>query len=580
MKAKSFLFWGIVCCCLLGFLQVRYRFYFYYVEQLQLFPFTWDYCLETCRQPGGLTCWLAGFLLQFYHLPGGGALVSTGLLLVAGVLMQQICRQTASPAYCFLPALLPVLALFPLHIDVNYRLQGTVAFCLMSGAFLLYTRVPAPRWRMVAGWVSVPVLFGLAGPVAALFAGGVVVREVLLREKGWQGCLLLPIEMVLILYFSFHFSWQPEYRMVVLPDFYYEPLLKSSKIYWAWGAFLCSVLSACLPAMRKDKRVSGRVGFGLVVASLLPLFAFLVWMKKQENGVWMKNMELDYYARGEQWDKMIAGYTANSDIRALNWLNLALACRGELGDKMFHYPQRGKNGLLPEWDSTVPGAIVLSEICYQMGDLSSAQKFAFEGYVSSVDGNPRLLQRLIQTNILTGAYAVAEKYIRILEQTLFYRQWAAEWRKYLYRDDRVEQEPSLGGKRRAWSKGGQYAVYPDLLKVWEQLAVNNPACPVAFQYLSGYHLLCRSLNRFDELHQKYYHTKVWSSLSVHQQEAVIALYQKTPRVWPGKGVGMKVEQRYGAFDQDMNTKHGYVNFRDVMSDAYGDTYWFYLLFKK
>ena len=89
---------------------------------------------------------------------------------------------------------------------------------------------------------------------------------------------------------------------------------------------------------------------------------------------------------------------------------------------------------------------MLSDICYQMGDLSSAQKFAFEGYVSSVDGNPRLLQRLVQTNILTGAYAVAEKYIRILEQTLFYKEWAAEWRKYLYRDDLVEEEPSLGGK--------------------------------------------------------------------------------------------------------------------------------------
>lgn len=126
--------------------------------------------------------------------------------------------------------------------------------------------------------------------------------------------------------------------------------------------------------------------------------------------------------------------------------------QGELGDKLFHYPQQGKGGLLPEWNSTVPGAIVLSDICYQMGDLSSAQKFAFEGYVSSVDGNPRLLQRLVQTNILTGAYAVAEKYIRILEQTLFYKEWAAEWRKYLYRDDLVEEEPSLGGKSGLWGK--------------------------------------------------------------------------------------------------------------------------------
>ena len=43
---------------------------------------------------------------------------------------------------------------------------------------------------------------------------------------------------------------------------------------------------------------------------------------------------------------------------------------------------------------------------------------------------------------------------------------------------------------------------------------------------------------------------------------------------------MKVELRYGAFDQDMNTRHGYVNFRDVMAGQYGDTYWFYLMFKK
>ena len=99
-------------------------------------------------------------------------------------------------------------------------------------------------------------------------------------------------------------------------------------------------------------------------------------------------------------------------MRTLSLLNLALACQGELGDKLFHYPQQGKGGLLPEWNSTVPGAIVLSDICYQMGDLSSAQKFAFEGYVSSVDGTRVFLQRLVQTNILTGAYAVAEKYIR------------------------------------------------------------------------------------------------------------------------------------------------------------------------
>ena len=70
-------------------------------------------------------------------LPLGGALVSTGLFLGIGVLMQRICRQTTSPVFCYLPALCPILALLPLHVDVNYRLQGTVAFVACLG--LLYS---------------------------------------------------------------------------------------------------------------------------------------------------------------------------------------------------------------------------------------------------------------------------------------------------------------------------------------------------------------------------------------------------------------------------------------------------------
>ena len=92
-------------------------------------------------------------------------------------------------------------------------------------------------------------------------------------------------------------------------------------------------------------------------------------------------MELYYYVRGEQWDKVVAGYKAAvSDMRTLSLLNLALACQGELGDKLFHYPQQGKGGLLPEWNSTVPGAIVLSDICYQMGKPASFATFGTDEY--------------------------------------------------------------------------------------------------------------------------------------------------------------------------------------------------------
>lgn len=46
-------------------------------------------------------------------------------------------------------------------------------------------------------------------------------------------------------------------------------------------------------------------------------------------------------------------------------------------------------------------------------------------------GNPRMLKRLVQTNLIYGAYPVAEKYIRILENTFYYKDWAKSQRKFL-----------------------------------------------------------------------------------------------------------------------------------------------------
>lgn len=76
------------------------------------------------------------------------------------------------------------------------------------------------------------------------------------------------------------FFWQPEYRMIVLPDFYYEPLLKANKLYWAWLAFLSGLLMTCFP-IGKGRGVLDRTAWWWTTVQLLPLVAFLGWMKKK-----------------------------------------------------------------------------------------------------------------------------------------------------------------------------------------------------------------------------------------------------------------------------------------------------------
>ena len=290
--------------------------------------------------------------------------------------------------------------------------------------------------------------------------------------------------------------------------------------------------------------------------------------------------ERDYYLRHQQWEKIIATFPSeHPTVPTLNVLNLALACRHELGDKMFSYPQNGSQTLVSSWNGSLIDAMICSDIFYQVGDIASAQKFAFEGLITSTRSNPRLLQRLVETNIICGAYPVAAKYIALLEKTLFYKDWARGQRAYLS-DDGVRQCVEYQSKRKGWHNKEKYAVSVDFLKTLEQLLVNNPEADMALQYLSGFYLLNRSLSKFKQLYDTYFHTEVWRELTVHQQEAVIALAQDNPGEWARMGVGWEVEQHYGAFSQDMADKHNFLNFAEEMAQDYGNTYWFYLLFKK
>lgn len=579
MKYKNIVIWGIVFCCLFFSLQYKYLFHFYYIEQLQLFPFSWDYLLDTLSSPGGVAFYISGFLLQFYKLSCLGALITSCLFIAIGVLMQRVCKLIAPDISCYLLALLPVLTLLPLHLDMNYRLQGTVAYLFMLIFFLFYIRIRSPWKRIISGFIFLVLLFWLAGPIVFLLGISIVVWEILYRKYLWGWSLFLLLELVSIFYLSFYLAWQGEYRMILLPDYYYEPLLSTEKIYYAWIIFPICLLVAWL--LRGKKDLSGIKNFFIVNGQLVVFFIFWGWKIDTDRSFLQENMKQDYYLRTEQWDKIISQYSAEkANLQTLNVLNLALACRNKLGDELFLYPQLGKESLLPEWNSTLPSAIALSEINYHIGNIAFAQKFAFEGCLSSVNSNPRLLQRLVQTNLIFGAYPVAEKYIGILEQTLFYRKWAKGQRKYLYDDSCVEGDSSLGGKRKALIGNGQYAVSTFVPIILEQLAVNNPDNPIAFQYLLAYHLLGKTLSKYNDLYGKYYRTKIWPSLSITHQEAIIALFQKEPSIWAKKGVSLKVEQCFGAFNQDMIDKRGYINFRDVMASSYGNTYWFYLMFKK
>ena len=583
MKYKLVAFWLIVFGALFAFLQMCFQYHFYYIEQSQLFLFSEAYIRNKLLLPGGFSMLVAEFLVQFFIRPYVGALVTAVLLTGVGVCTAGIVKRIAPVSGLFILYVLPMLALLFMHFDFNYRVQGTVCYLMMMALLCGYMRIRNDLFRLVAGCVLVPVLFWLAGSIAVLFAGMVCLFEGLRKTPKWYISLIGVAEVLLLGVGTVYFSLMGEYRWVFGPDLYYHYTLHPKEIiYYSWICLPLVFLVAFF--IRNKNSLSGkkwRAGISCI-AQLAMIAAVLWWgMPKYSDAKTLKLKKLDYFARTEQWDKTIEECKGKlTNFLYMCHLNMALANKGELSDKMFNFDQRGPQGLLVQWNKSENISCMLSDIYFTMGATASSQEMAFEGYVSAMeDGNPRMLKRLVQTNLIYGTYPVAEKYISILEKTYAYRDWAQSQRKYLYNDEVVESDPILGTRRRMLPDRNSLAMIKGLAGDLALFLEKGPANSAALQYLGAMYLLAKDLEGFKALVEKYYGTEFLPVLPVHFQEAVIVMSEKEPDYWKRFNVSETIVARFTDYKKQVLANRNNSAIAGLLNRSYGNTYWFYFMFK-
>lgn len=583
MKYKLVAFWLIVFGALFAFLQMCFEYHFYYIEQSQLFLFSEAYIRNKLLLPGGFSMLVAEFLVQFFIRPYVGALVTAVLLTGVGVCTAGIVKRIAPVSGLFILYVLPMLALLFMHFDFNYRVQGTVCYLMMMALLCGYMRIRNDLFRLVAGCVLVPVLFWLAGSIAVLFAGMVCLFEGLRKTPKWYISLIGVAEVLLLGVGTVYFSLMGEFRWVFGPDLYYHYTLHPKEIiYYSWICLPLVFLVAFF--IRNKNSLSGkkwRAGISCI-AQLAMIAAVLWWgMPKYSDAKTLKLKKLDYFARTEQWDKTIEECKGKlTNFLYMCHLNMALANKGELSDKMFNFDQRGPQGLLVQWNKSENISCMLSDIYFTMGATASSQEMAFEGYVSAMeDGNPRMLKRLVQTNLIYGTYPVAEKYISILEKTYAYRDWAQSQRKYLYNDEVVESDPILGTRRRMLPDRNSLAMIKGLAGDLALFLEKGPANSAALQYLGAMYLLAKDLEGFKALVEKYYGTEFLPVLPVHFQEAVIVMSEKEPDYWKRFNVSETIVARFTDYKKQVLANRNNSAIAGLLNRSYGNTYWFYFMFK-
>ncbi len=488
-----------------------------YQEQYQLFLWTTDYLLARLARPGGAAAYLSEMITQFNYLPVLGAALIALLFLALQRLTWAVSRRLGAHREWYILSFVPVVALWLYQADPNVLQAFTIA--LIAALALLRALVARQRLHPLLLIIILALFYWLCG--TAVYVVAVAVAIGALRRRKVLLALTALVAVPLLIYGASYLLPFPLQRLFV-GLFYYRYPVGVPAMQWGVMALtlLTPFITACLP----------RVRVALVSAVLtVALLAAAAWgVRSAYDDETHTLLTYDYLARAEKWDAIIARAqrtpaTAPLDVSVVN---LALSQKGQLLDRLFHFYQNGGEGLFPDFSRDILSLIPTAEVFFRLGLVNDCERYCFEALQAIPDfqRSGRLLKRITQCEVANGQYAVAQRYLRVLEKSTFYRRWARATRALIADDDAVSAHPTYRYLRACREQRGDYLFSErEMDQMVGLLLMNNDQNRMAYEYLIAYELLQRDLQHFNE----YYalgRTMGYKRIPTAVQEVLIGLW--------------------------------------------------------
>ena len=249
-----------------------------------------------------------------------------------------------------------------------------------------------------------------------------------------------------------------------------------------------------------------------------------------------------------------------------------------MGDRLFHYNQIGSSGLFLGWGEDA-APFFGCDLFYQLGYINEAYRWAFEALVAKGE-SPRILKILTLASLINGNNAVAAKFLNILDRSLFYADWAEQYRKYINDPVMLGNDPEISAKRRQLIKTDFFADVTRYDLQLTRLLENNPDNRMAFEYLISFLLLEKNLSSFSEK-MKYLNDLGYKQIPVHFEEALLASDSGYEAFIP-EGLSIRESTRHN-FDGYVKASpagsYSIDKRMEYLGDQYGNTFWYYYQFK-
>ena len=591
MKSKGKYIPVLICTLALLFLiyhlDITQRFLFIYREQQSMFLYDFDTICERYLSLGGFSLFISHFIVQFFSIKFVGPIVNALIGVVLSYLIWLVVKRIHQALYllplCFLPLFYQVNILF----DFNYNYEGFISFFLTTVFLYLYVRFAHSMkvpYRIAFASILSLGLYLIAGSIGLLLSCAILVFDVIQKEEK-SYLQLITVALVLLLGFYLIITGELQSsRYAYLNDFYYEPTMEPHlTIQYSWVALIVLLLVALI--LRFIPKMKASIEIVITIVCLIGVGSYFIHdANKSRRNIIYPIIELQDYIVNEQWDKILnSRYLNINNYLITNYANLALSHKGMLLTHLFDLPQDGANSIMLQGNfaETTPEIWAISaHILYQMGNIASARNIAFDSFVADRYGNPSIIKMMAKTNIIYGDYPIAEKYIKILEKTWRYKQWAKDYRKFLFRDDLVEADPELSQKRKDLPPEGTYpftrGAYVDLLNILDGDSPDKNTIEYAIAFL----LVTKDAQILSQFMDKYYGTKVLKEVPVLLQEALVENKEFDLDYCREHGVSEETINRHNQFIQKfMETQQKGLNPEAALKREFGRTYWYYSLCK-
>jgi hypothetical protein len=557
------------------------RYHILSLEQNQLFLWSSDFFRESFTKTGGLPVYIGSFLTQFFISQWAGSLIITILGFTAFSLTTYIFRKHNINSIIL--AVVPVWLLSMLQSNELFMISQSAGFLLLLLYFTIYISIDKPDKRYLVYFIGWPIMYFLSGGFSMPAVLMCALHESLFRKQQHHRIIAIlflsegAIIPYILGYLHFYIPLDATFTFPVIEE------LTSFQLYLmilmlTWIPLAVSAHGLFRKMKIPKGRLMARRGFRLISGILVFLIMLLGVYKFGYNNDTEMLLGIDQHARLQEWDEVlrISGKFPYPNRLVIYYTDLALSKTGQLLDRMFFYPQTGSEGLRLKWEHN-SNLIFGGDIFYYLSYTSEANRWAFEAMVAK-GLNPRVLKRLITASIINGETGVAKKYLNILSNTLFYRNFARQRLTYLNDPVQAENDPDIS-RNKAFLITSDFVSNPYDLNLF-YLLKNHPDNKMAYEYLLASLLLDKRLDAFSKVFSGF-SSYDYNKLPVHVEEALL-LYSLEENKNPlPKGFSIRPEtiQRFRDYGTIFaaNKKNREAAEKALKKD-YGHTYWYYIQF--